>query len=160
MNQIISELWWIEPNLKWWKLTKFWEKLWGRELIINKTWATYTKWPTKIIENKSLLNSLWIKQENNVVKKEEKHHVEELDFRNKFPEQYRTKDWHKVRSRWEVIIDDYLYYYKLSHAYERKLPIEEDVYSDFYIPAQNWWEAVYIEYWGIEDKESYANRKK
>jgi len=27
-----------------------------------------------------------------VVKKEEKHHVEELDFRNKFPEQYRTKD--------------------------------------------------------------------
>jgi hypothetical protein len=41
-------------------------------------------------------------------------------------------------------------------AYERKLPIEEDVYSDFYIPTGK----VYIEYWGYENNEKYLDRKK
>ncbi len=61
-----------------------------------------------------------------------------------------------VRSRAEVIIDNALYDYKLAHAYERKLPIEEEVYSDFFIPS----ESVYIEYWGMEDDPKYAERKK
>lgn len=163
MNQIISELWWIEPNLKWWKLTKFWEQMWWKELIINKTWATYTKWPTNIKENKSLLDSIWIKEKDinkiEIIEKKSNNY-DEISFREKFPTQYRTKDWHNVRSRWELVIDNSLYEYWLAHAYERKLPIEEDVYSDFYIPAKNWWKAVYIEYWGIEDQEKYENRKK
>lgn len=158
MNLIISELWWIEPNLKWWKLTKFWEKIWGKEFVIQKTWATYTKWPINITENTSLLKSIWIDIE--IVKDEEESISYDLNFREKFPANHRTKDWHKVRSRWEMLIDDYLYWYYISHAYERKLPIEEDVYSDFYIPAQNWWKAVYIEYWWIEDQEKYQERKK
>jgi hypothetical protein len=41
-----------------------------------------------------------------------------------------------VRSRGELVIDNSLYEYGLAHAYERKLPVEEDVYSDFYIPAK------------------------
>jgi hypothetical protein len=163
MNQIISELWWIEPNLKWWKLTKFWEKIWGKEFLINKTWATYTKWPISIKENPSLLSSIWQKNTNSnkvVIKEKKIKNSKELNFREKFPAQYRTKDWHNVRSRWELVIDNSLYEYWLAHAYERKLPIEEDVYSDFYIPAKDWWKAVYIEYWGIEDQEKYENRKK
>lgn len=161
MNHIISELWWIEQNLKWWKLTKFWETIWGKELVINKTWATYTKWPSNIKENNSLLNSLWKSDEVKEMKKETKEIKSvELNFREKFPAQYRTKDWHNVRSRWELVIDNSLYEYWLVHAYERKLPIEEDLYSDFYIPAKDWWKAVYIEYWGLEDQKQYENRKK
>lgn len=60
-----------------------------------------------------------------------------------------------------MIIDNLLYQYWLVHAYERKLPIEEDVYSDFYIPPGNnrpqW---VYIEYWWLENDEKYLERKK
>ena len=41
------------------------------------------------------------------------------------------------------------------HAYERKLPVEEDVYCDFYIPTGK----VYIEYWGL-DEEKYLAKKK
>lgn len=37
----------------------------------------------------------------------------------------------------------------------RKLPIEEDVYSDFYIPTGK----VYIEYWGYENDQKYLARK-
>ena len=41
------------------------------------------------------------------------------------------------------------------HAYERKLPIEEDVYCDFYIPSGK----VYIEFWGLENEPNYVKRK-
>ena len=34
--------------------------------------------------------------------------------------------------------------------HERKLPIEDDVYSDFYIKSGN----VYIEFWGMESDEN------
>jgi len=36
------------------------------------------------------------------------------------------------------------------------VPIEEDVYCDFYVPDGN----VYIEYWGLEKDPNYAARKK
>ncbi len=55
-----------------------------------------------------------------------------------------------------MIIDNTLYQYGLVHAYERKLPIDENVLSDFYIPAGK----VYIEYWGMESDPKYADRKK
>jgi len=42
------------------------------------------------------------------------------------------------------------------HAYERKVPISEDVFSDFYIPTAK----VYIEFWGMESNPTYAEHKK
>jgi hypothetical protein len=81
--------------------------------------------------------------------------TEENNFRNAFKAQYRTDDGHNVRSKAEQIIDNWLYHKNIAHAYERRLPIEEDVYSDFYIPIGKVW----IEYWGLED-EKYINRKK
>ena len=78
------------------------------------------------------------------------------DFRQKFPANLRTMDGHMVRSRAEVLIDNYLYNAAgLVHAYERKLPVEEDVYSDFYLPDKR----IYIEYWGLENDPKYVARK-
>jgi hypothetical protein len=78
------------------------------------------------------------------------------DFRNKYPAEHRTEDGHWVRSRAEVIIDNALFNYKLAHAYEKKLPVAEDLYSDFFIPNGN----VYIEFWGMEEDPKYVARKK
>ncbi len=158
INMIISEIWWIEHTIKWWKLTKLWETIWWKQLIYDKTWKEYVKWPENIINNEILRNSLNIKSEN---KEEEiKKRDYDLDFREKFKACLRAKDWHFVRSRWEMLIDNALYDFKLVHAYERKLPVKEDIYSDFYIPAQRWWQAVYIEYWWYENKKDYIERKK
>lgn len=44
----------------------------------------------------------------------------------------------------------------LVHAYERKLPVEEEVYCDFYIPSGK----VYIEYWGDQKSPEYLSRKR
>lgn len=75
----------------------------------------------------------------------------------KYEAKYRTQDGHRVRSRAEALIDDYLYRNGIAHAYERRLPgIEEDVLSDFYILKGN----VFIEFWGLEENEQYQERKR
>jgi hypothetical protein len=79
-----------------------------------------------------------------------------LGFRDKFPAKHRTADGHLVRSKAEMLIDNWLYMAGIVHAYERKLPIEETLYCDFYIPTGK----VYIEYWGYEDDSKYIVRKK
>ncbi len=80
---------------------------------------------------------------------------EETNFRSKFPATIRTEDGHVVRSKSEKIIDDWLYNHKIAHAYERKVPIEEDVFCDFFLPYDK---KVWIEFWGLDD-ERYLERK-
>ena len=79
---------------------------------------------------------------------------EEKDFRKAFPANYLCNDGHKVRSISEVLIDNWLYEHDITHAYERKVPIEENVFCDFYVKKCN----CYVEFWGLEDKK-YGSRK-
>ncbi|WAM28549.1 hypothetical protein [Myxococcus sp. NMCA1] len=79
-----------------------------------------------------------------------------IGFREKFEAPHRAQDGHRVRSKAEALIDNWLYQASIVHAYERRLPIEEEVYSDFWIPAGK----VYIEYWGMEANPKYAERKR
>ena len=68
---------------------------------------------------------------------------------------FKTEDGHYVRSKSECIIDNWLYNHNLAHAYERRIPIEEDLLCDFYLPIAD----CYIEYWGMEDFDDYRSRK-
>lgn len=61
-----------------------------------------------------------------------------------------------VRSRAEVLIDNWLYMQGIVHAYERRLPIEAECYCDFYLPRGR---GVYIEYWGLEADPKYRDRQ-
>ena len=82
--------------------------------------------------------------------------IEEKDFREKFPATIRAEDGHKVRSRAEQLIDNWLYHKGIVHAYERRVPIEEEVYSDFFIPIG---QKVWIEFWGLTEQK-YEKRKR
>lgn len=168
LNLILSELGWIEKDIAGWEVTKLGKTLGGRQLEHETSGGTYVLWPESILSNKNLTNvfsdtALIVEQpKNNQSEKENIQTATQIakpnsdNFREKFPATFRTKDGHMVRSRAEVIIDNALYDYKLAHAYERKLPIEEDLYSDFFIPSEN----VYIEYWGMENDPKYLDRKK
>ena len=81
--------------------------------------------------------------------------TEDINFRSKYPAAYRTNDGHQVRSKAEQIIDNWLYNNEIIHAYERRVPIEEELVCDFFIPKAKVW----IEYWGLED-DKYTERKK
>ena len=63
-------------------------------------------------------------------------------------------DGYYVRSRAEVMIDNWLYTNGIAHAHERKPPTESDVYSDFYIKEGN----VYIEFWGMESMKNMLRK--
>jgi hypothetical protein len=159
LNLIFSELGWIEKDIAGWQITKLGKGLGGRQFEHETSGGTYVLWPDNILINKNLTS---VFKDATIIDQPLPNTTKEAtkttndNFREKFPATLRTKDGHMVRSRAEVIIDNALYDYKLAHAYERKLPIEEDLYSDFFIPTEN----VYIEFWGMEEDPKYAERKK
>lgn len=166
LNLILSELGLIEKDVTGWRITKLWKNLWGTEHKHDVSWAYYVLWNEDILTYQRLLEVFNNHEESPVVdnKKQEiavNASIQSDGFREKFEAKHRTQDGHYVRSKAEMIIDNLLYQYGIVHAYERKLPIEEDVYSDFYIPPGNWRpQGVYIEYWGLENDEKYLDRKK
>ena len=82
---------------------------------------------------------------------------DESDFRGKFPANFLCSDGHWVRSKAELLIDNWLYTRRppIAHAYERRLPVPEEAYADFYIPVGD----CYIEYWGL-DTPKYSDRQR
>lgn len=156
VNSILSELGWIKKDpINGWSITELGKRAGGTQSKY-KTGVPYVRWPSSIVNNKILQANIYeSKGENSPTIQEQQDILSgNTEFRKKYPATNRTKDGHLVRSKAEVIIDNWIYEAKIVHAYERKLPIEEEVYCDFWIPTGK----VYIEYWGMEDKE-YLGRK-
>lgn len=162
MNLIFSELGWIEKTISGWTVTKLGKTVGGKQFEDETKGNTYVKWVDSILQNKSLKEVFMDTPSEKVapiltVTLQQQTTVQITEnFRDRYPANFRTQDGHRVRSKAEMIIDNTLYQYGLVHAYERKLPIDENVLSDFYIPAGK----VYIEYWGMENDPKYAERKK
>jgi len=161
LNLVLSEFGWMEKDVAGWQISKFGKSIGGKQFEHETSGASYVLWPEEILHNKNL-TSLFKEHNTNieVIQKptDQKSTKSNSDiFRERFPATLRTKDGHLVRSRAEQLIDNALYDYKVAHAYERLLPISEDVYSDFYIPSEG---GGYIEFWGLENDPKYLERKK
>jgi hypothetical protein len=165
LNLILSEFGWIEKDIAGWIVTKLGKTVGGRQFEHETSGSSYVLWPANILHNKSLVDVFIItpteKELSKTLVTAPQNHTQTSsttanNFREKFEAKHRTKDGHFVRSRAEVIIDDTLYHYGLVHAYERKVPIEEELYTDFYLPNGQ----VYIEFWGMENDPKYLERKR
>ena len=157
VNSMLSELGWIKKALKGWNVTSQGKTMGGVQKEDYRTGVPYVCWPEAIIENKAFELSLKeIKGDlSHAIGLTTSQNAEIVSFRDKFPAKLRTADGHMVRSKAEMLIDNWLYMAEIVHAYERKLPIEEEMYCDFYIPTGK----VYIEYWGYENEPKYLKRK-
>ncbi|MGP1532947.1 MAG: hypothetical protein ACTTJF_02640 [Campylobacter sp.] len=144
INEFLSEINFIKKCNSGWELTDLGKKNGGIQNNYKGNLSVY--WKIEILNNKIFKNA---------VEPQEVKDKDETDFRNKFKAEYRTNDGHYVRSRAEVIISNWLFSECIAHAYEKRVPIEEDVYCDFYIPKGK----IYIEFWGYEDDEKYLARK-
>ena len=124
----------------------------GTEYI---SWKDKDKIITLLTNKKSFLDKI-INTVSDKTKSKAQIKEKNIDPRKNYkaPE-HRTDDGHYVRSKSEKIIDDWLYRNNIVHAYEKKLPIEENLLSDFYLPNCK----VYIEFWGYETKTEYLKRK-
>ncbi len=156
INFILSELGWLNKCLKGWIVTEQGKKQGGVQAEDNKSGIRFVRWPESITESKSLNETIGdVKGTEGALISKKQGQNEPVGFREKFEAKHRSADGHFVRSKAEMLIDNWLYMAEIVHAYERKLPIEEDVYSDFYIPTGK----VYIEYWGYENDSKYLARK-
>lgn len=82
---------------------------------------------------------------------------DEADFRLRWRAEYRCEDGHYVRSKNEMIVDNWLYSHGICHAYEKAVFDAESgktMCSDFFVPSMN----LYIEIWGMTS-ENYAARR-
>jgi len=86
--------------------------------------------------------------------------IDDKDFRKQFLAEHLCEDGHYVRSKSEMLIDNWFYSQRISYAYEKSVFMSTKpdaiVISDFYIPDGD----VYIEFWGISDEDAYSLRKK
>ncbi len=154
INRILSELGWIGKGLKGWNITKQGKKQQGEQFEDFRSGVPYVKWQADILQSAIFLDS--IAQTKGQDSPSKQVTVELVEFRDKFPAKHRSTDGHFVRSKAEMLIDNWLYMAEIVHAYERQLPVEEIIYCDFYIPAGK----VYIEYWGYDNDPKYLARKK
>ena len=157
-NSILSELGWIKRGVKGWVVTVLGQWSGGLQSEDKVSGVPYVRWPESIVNNKTLVASI---QEHKgdasaaIQSQAQDGGTAELEFREKFVATHRATDGHNVRSKAELLIDNWLYMAEIVHAYERKLPVEEEVYSDFYIPTGK----VYVEYWGFDNDPRYSARK-
>lgn len=159
VNLVLAELGWIEKFIKGWKVTPQGERIGGATRTSQKG-IPYVVWPAAILKNRVFRESATDvagepPEEAPTAPAEPTGTPAVEDGRLRFPAKYRAADGHYVRSRAELSIDNWLYMQGIVHAYERKLPIEEDAYCDFYLPDKK----VFIEYWGMEKDPRYAARK-
>jgi hypothetical protein len=82
----------------------------------------------------------------------------EQDYRRRYPVDYTTQDGHRVRSRSEMIIDDYLYVKGILHAYEPVILCGRQMLIPDFLVRNSKGEDVCIEYWGMLDDEAYLKR--
>jgi phage antirepressor YoqD-like protein len=155
INLYLSELGWIEKDKGGWVTTNSGKKN-GANQLEAMNGKPYVVWSNEILSNKHLIREIQGATGDEEYQKVTKSESNSDDFRKKFPANLRTPDGHYVRSRAEILIDDFLYKNGIVHAYERRVNIDEEMYCDFYIPTQK----LYIEFWGLEENEQYAERKK
>ncbi len=156
INMILSEMGYIEKYLKGWTITLLGSKNGGIQKENHQSGVPYVEWNDSLFANPTFLDSLReVRGDASEDHQTQKTTPETQNFREKFPATQRATDGHMVRSKAEMLIDNWLYMAEIVHAYERKLPIEEDVYCDFYIPTGK----IYIEFWGLENDPKYAARK-
>jgi hypothetical protein len=155
INSILSELGWIKKSIKGWVVTELGKRVGGQQSEY-KTGRLYAHWPKSILKNEIVVGMVHeAKGEVPTIIQDQAPITDKVEFREKFPGTHRANDGHWVRSISELMIDNWLYWAGVIHAYEKKLRIKEEVYPDFYLPTGN----VYIEYWGYDNDPKYSSRK-
>ncbi|MFK0571237.1 hypothetical protein [Endozoicomonas sp.] len=156
INLIFAELGWIKHNESGWKVTATGIRS-GGEQRENQSPRYWVCWPETVLDQPVVRSS--IKE----IKADLSHAIG-LDlqaddpinhYRADFPARLRCADGHLVRSKTELLIDNWLYLAGISHAYERRLPIDDNIYGEFYLPTGH----VYLEYLGHSSDTRYYQAK-
>ena len=149
VNMHLANVGMITHTSEGWILTSHGKSNGGTQQTHPQTGYPYVVWSEELLEHPSVKNLAGRTSTPEPICKHEQK------FRTLFPATLRTIDGHYVRSKAELWIDNWLYGAKVVHAYEMKVPIEEEMYADFYLPEGK----LYIEYMGSKDDPRFAEHK-
>lgn len=152
MNVILSRIGWIKKaNRGGWQLTESGKRLGGSQFTHKTSRRTYVLWPEKIADSPILVHA--VLQSGGTVPPRQRN----KPIKNISSPQFRATDGHFVRSRAELIIDNWLYSRGIAHEYERPLPFNDTQQCDFNIKRGK---GVYIEFWGYNSDPQCLSRKR
>ncbi|WP_083232460.1 hypothetical protein [Endozoicomonas atrinae] len=157
INLMLAELGWIKHDESGWKVTSAGIRSGGEQRCSSVNGRSWVCWPASVLDQPVVRFSL------KEIKADLTHAIGldlEADdpinhYRAEFPAKLRCADSHLVRSKTELLVDNWLYLAGVNHAYERRLPIDENIYGEFYLPAGN----VYLEYLGHSGDNRYHQSK-
>jgi len=153
INQLFSELGWINREENGWIATPSGIRVGAKQREDKQSGQKFVVWHDSTRHNPHLRQSVveFLGQDAEFQATDKSY----SNFRLKFEAKHRTLDGHYVRSIGELLIDNWLYLAGVMHAYQRPLPISEEIISDFYLPAGK----VYIQYWGTDNRETSEREK-
>lgn len=107
--------------------------------------------------------SCYLKFKNKEILVKIKNCVEYDILDESYEGKFTCSDGHIVKSKSEMIIDNYLFEHKIPHAYEKALPIDgnkdHDLHPDFFLPTFDDGKGVYLEHWGYDNNIQYIKSK-
>lgn len=138
LNALLAELGWITRDGQGWQLTAHGQALGGAQQVHARSRVAFVVWPPTISDNRILQATIAsFRNESGLAPGGDGG---ERTFRDRFPARHRTTDGHLVRSKAELLIDNWLYMAGIVHAYERRLPIQEERTATFISrPARSTW---------------------
>lgn len=101
-----------------------------------------------------LCKSCYYKYKNKTILVEIRNGKEYSLLNEEYEGKYGCEDGHIVKSKTEVIIDNYFYTHQIKHAYEIPVYMVDEkgerveLHPDFYLPDYD----VYLEHWGYGDE--------
>ena len=164
LNTIFNELGWVTKppyDVGGWKATRTGKRNGGVDIPPQGNGSPYVKWAPNTAENKALLSAVrrMLGEPEN---QSEAPIAISMDENFEPPNKANSKkssDGHWVRSRGELLIDNYLFGTRIAHAYESEIFLQDGskMVPDFkaITPTGN----VYIEFWGMEGKPEYDKRR-
>ena len=137
-NRVLAELGWLRQAFHGWVLTDLGKSKGGIVLENENSGTSYAVWPHHAGQDLLLTATL---QLNGALFAPAEQSVEGDLFADAEP--YRAVDGHLHDSRLKLQLCQWLYLAGIAHACRRRLPVDDELYADFYLPAYH----LYIECW-------------
>lgn len=145
INRVLAELGLQVHSVLGWELTEQGRRLGGQQEESENSGAFYVTWPHEIVDHPVVHRELERLSQPEAAAGETAP-ADDL-FAQPEPPPQRGIDGHVLESALERQVCNWLYLAQLPHAYQRPLPVEEELLADFYLPSAR----VYIECWEGEE---------
>ncbi len=148
INRALAEMGLQNHTVLGWELTDLGKRLGGQQQESKSSGALYVNWPHQFAENPILQRELH-KLESTPARSTVSALAEDLFAvaDGAVDAGCEGIDGHRLNTELERQVCNWLYMAQLAHAHCRALPVEDELYADFYLPAAG----CYIECWEAEE---------